>query len=256
MAFRREGERTLLDRLAEAGPCRLRLSRSHGPVPEGVIVNTAGGLVSGDRVRVAATLGPGAALTLTSVAAEKVYRSLGPVTEVTTEAVLGEGARLDWLPQETILFDEARLARNLDVTMAGSATATLVEATAFGRQAMGEIVRHGAFTERWRIRRDGRLIFADTIRLEGAIADRLERPALGGGCRAVATLLHLAPDAPARLDEARALLQASVAPCAASAWNGLLLVRWLAPEIGALHRDLARFMTAFRGAALPRAWQT
>lgn len=250
------GGRSIVARLSEAGPLRLRVPNVREPEPEGVIVNTAGGLASGDVMSVEAGIGPGAGLVLTTTAAEKAYRSTGPTTEIATRLSVAAGGRVEWLPQETIVFDRARVRRSLEVGLHPEGSALLFEATVFGREAHGETVREGAFADRWRVRRGGRLVYADTLRLTGAVADRLARPAVAGGMRALATLLHVAPDAEARLEEARGLLQDSAAECGASAFNGLLVVRWLAPSIGALRRDVARFMTGFRGRPLPRVWTT
>jgi urease accessory protein len=167
---------------------------------------------------------------------------------------LSAGARLAWLPQETILFNGVRLARRLDVELDASASALLFEATAFGRAAAAERLDEGRYEDRWFVRRGGRLVYADALRLQGPISNLLERPAVAAGARALATLLYVAPDAEARLDEARALLDGSDCECGASAWSGILAARWLGATIEPLRRDVARFITAFRGAPMPRVW--
>lgn len=256
VAVERLGGASRIVRVAESGPLRLRLPTIRDGPPEGVLVNTAGGLACGDDMAVAAEVGEGAALVLTAAAAEKAYRSTGPTTRVGTRLAVAAGGTVEWLPQETILYDRARLHRRLDVDLHASASALLLELVVFGREAHGETVREGSFRDAWRVRRGGRLVFAESVRLDGAIAERLGRPAIGGGNRAVATLVHVAPDAEGRIEEARNLLAGSAAECGATAYGGLLVVRWLAPTIGALRRDVARFMTAFRGRPLPRVWST
>ncbi len=248
------GARSGIRRLAESGSARLRLPTIREGAPEAVLINTAGGIAGGDRFSTTAVLGAGAELVLTTAAAEKVYRSEGRTSEIATTLSLGPGARVEWLPQETILFDRARLVRSLDVDLDPTAAALLFEATVFGRAAMSEQVREGVFRDRWRVRRGGRLVYADTLQLEGPIAERLARPAVANGRRAWATLLYVAPDAEARLDESREHLAGAASECGASAWMGQLAARWLAPDIATLRRDVARFMTAFRGRPLPRVW--
>jgi urease accessory protein len=248
--------RSVVRRVAEGGPSRLRLPTTRDGSPEGVIINTAGGLASGDTIAVEATLGPGAELVLTSAAAEKVYRSTGPETRVETRLTVGPGARLEWLPQETILFNRCRFRRDIAVELDPDSAALLLEATVFGRQASGEVLASGSVTDRWRVRRGGRLVYADALRLQGPVAAILDRPSVAAGRTALATLLYVAPDAQSRLDAVREHLAACASECGASAWNGLMLVRWLAPEVATLRRDLARFMTEFRGRPLPRVWQT
>jgi urease accessory protein len=169
---------------------------------------------------------------------------------------LAAGADLAWMPQETIVFDRARLARRFDADLMADARLLLFEAIVFGRTARGEEVNEGFFEDRWRIRRDGRLIYADTLRLDGPVSALLDRSAVAGGARALATLLYGAPDAEQRLDEARSLLAGGACLSGASAWNGFLAVRFLARDGAELRRDAARFLEGFRGSSLPRVWQS
>ena len=239
-------------RIGESGSARIRLPRE--PNATAVLINTAGGLAAGDRFAVRCEVGAGADLTVTSAAAEKVYRTDGETTRVEVALEVGPGARLDWLPQETLLFDRARLARRLAIDVAGDARLLAFEATVFGRAAHDERVVEGFYEDRWRVRRDGRLVYADTLRLQGAIADHLARPTVAAGARALATLVYVAPDAAARVGDARALLEGAGSDCAAGAWSGLLAVRFLAPDIETLRRDAARVITGLGGRALPRVW--
>lgn len=251
----RAGERSIVRRVAESGSARVRFPTTRQPEPEAVILNTAGGIAGGDRWTISASLAPEAEIVLTSAAAERIYRAEGEPSSITTAFTLGERARLTWVPQETILFDRASFRRRLDVSLAGSATALLFEAVVFGRAAMAEEVREGRYEDRWRVCRDGRLVYADTLRLGGPIADLLARPSIANGHRALATMLYVAPDAEGQLEEARAHLEGAASECGASAWTGCLAVRWLAPDIATLRADAARFMTAFRGRPLPRVWR-
>ena len=247
--------RTRPMRIEESGSMRIRLPRGEGAGLDAVLVNTAGGIACGDRFSVGIEARAGAAVTVATPAAEKIYRSDGPLAEFAVGLALGAKARLDWLPQESILFDTARLARRLDVRMEEDARLTLFEAVVFGRGAREERMTNGFFEDRWRIRRGGRLVYADTLRLEGPIADLLQRPGVGNGARALATLIHVAPDAEARLDAAReCLVPVDGCEAAASAWNGLLAVRFCAVTIEALRAAAIPFLLTFRGEPLPRVW--
>jgi urease accessory protein len=252
LVFARTARGTAPLTIAESGGYRVRFPRSG----EGVLINTGGGMAAGDRMAVDVTVQASAAAVLTSQAAEKIYRSDGPDTEIAISLVLHEGSRLAWLPQEQILFDRTRLSRTLEVGMAADASLTLVESAVFGRLAMGESVEQGAFRDRWRVRRGGRLVLAEDVRLEGRIADTLSRPAVAGGARALATFLHVAADAEQRLDAARALLEGASCECGVTAFDGMLLARFLAGDPQALRADLTRFLEGFRGEPLPRSWQT
>lgn len=246
--------------LAEAGPLRLRFPRRHGAdETEAVLVNTAGGVACGDRFSVAIDLAAEARLCFTSTAAEKLYRSDGPVSLIENRVRLGAGARLAWLPQETILFDRTRVRRRFEADLAPDAALLIFEAVAFGRTARGETLGAALFEDAWRVRRAGRLVYADTLRLDGAVGTLLARPAIGGGAAACATLLDLSPGAEDRLEEVRRLLDGAATlgvEVGASAWNGHLVVRMLAPAIGPLRGLAARFLEAYRRAPLPRVWQS
>ncbi len=249
------GGRTRPMRIEESGSMRIRLPRGEGSGIDAVLVNTAGGIACGDRFSVEIDARSGASVTVATPAAEKVYRSDGPVAELAVDLKLEPGARLDWLPQETILFDRARLRRTLTAEMPEDAALTLFEAVVFGREARAEHITDGLFEDRWRIRRGGRLIYADTLRLEGPIADLLRKPSVGNGARAFATFIHVAPDAEARLDSVREHLSvAHGCDAAASSWNGLLAVRFCAMSVEALRNAAIPFLLAFRGEPLPRVW--
>ncbi len=248
--------RTALAGLHQSGAGRVRFPRpAGGDAPEAVLLNTAGGLTGGDRVSIEVTLGARCSAAVTSAAAEKVYRALDGEAEVRVRLDVGEGARLAWLPQPTILFNRARLDRRTEVSVAGSASFLAVETLIFGRAAMGEDVRHGACRDSWRVRRDGRLVYADTFLVDGEVASVLDRGATLDGARAAAMLLWSAPDAADRLDEVRALLPDTACTAGASAWNGLLVVRAVAREGASLQALLGPVITRLTGRPLPRVWQ-
>jgi urease accessory protein len=249
------GGRTQLADLAESGSARLRLPRPAGAALEAVTINTGGGIAGGDRFETRIAAGAGADVTVTSTAAEKLYRSDGSAAHLDLLLSLEAGARLDWIPQETIIFDGARARRRVEAELAGDARLLLFEAVVFGRAARGERIGSGFFEDRWRIRREGRLLHADTFRLAGRMSDLLERPALGGGAAAIATLIYVAPDAEAQLEEVRGGLDAAACECGASAWNGLLAIRFLGQDSERLRRDAARIITGLGGRPMPRVWQ-
>lgn len=252
VVVRAAGGATRLARLYQQGCCKCLMPKGQGGC-EAVLINTAGGITGGDRLDYAAEAGPGAHLTVTTQAAERAYKAQpGEVGRVTLRLTLGAGAALDWLPQETILFDRSALERRFEVEMADDARLLMVEALVLGRAAMGETLATAHLADQWRIRRGGRLAYADALRLTGPVAATAARPALLGRNRAVASLVYVAPDAEARLDRARALLPDGDA--GASAWNGLIAVRMAFPDGRALRDALARFLTEFRGAPLPRVW--
>jgi urease accessory protein len=236
----------------EDGPLRVRFPNVADGTLEAVICNTGGGIVGGDRHDLDIMVDAGASLTATTAAAEKVYRALGPNAEIAVRLKAEAGGRLLWLPQETILFDRARLDRRIDVDLARDATLLMAEAIVFGRSAMGEAVQEGSFTDRWRVCRDGRLVFAETVRLDGDIAQMLAEPVVTAGGVAIATVLAV-PGDEAIVERVRA--QRFRGEVGVSAWNGLAAARLCAKDGASLRRDLASVIGAM-GGKLPGLWMS
>lgn len=233
---------------------RLARKRGAGEACEAAIINTGGGMAGGDRLSISVEAGARSNVVISAPAAERIYRSSGADTVVGIDLRLDAGARLAWLPQETILFRGARLARRLDVEMDESASLVIAETTIFGRLAMGETPGRGLFADRRRIRRSGCLVQAEETFLEGPIGRLLGRPAIGGGARAVANVLLVSPLAEDRLDAARSALAHAPCECGTSAWNGMLVARFLASDPADLRAALVRFLLALTQEDLPRLW--
>ena len=248
----RNGQSRLAD-LHQSGSSKALFPRGEGPGVTAVLLNTAGGVTGGDRFETAAEATQGASLTLSTQAAERAYRAQpGETGHIATRLTAAPGATLHWLPQETILFDGARLVRRLDAELAADARLLAVEPMIFGRAAMGERLDSLHFHDSWRIRRDGRLVYADALRLDGAAAAILARPGTLAGAGAMASLLYTAPDAEARLAPLRALLPATAG--ASLIRPGVLAARLAAPDGFTLRRALIPVLETLRGAPLPRVW--
>jgi urease accessory protein len=238
----------------EAGALRVRFpSATNKGALDAVIVNTAGGMTGGDRFDIDVAVEANARLTVTTAAAEKVYRSLGPDTHIGVKLVVGPGAALAWLPQETILFDQVRLRRSIDVAVAPGGRLLVAEGTVFGRSAMGEIVTHGLFSDHWRVRCGGKLVFAESLRLDGAIAQRLAERAVAAGGVAVASVLKL-PGDETDVAVVRAMQPDFAGEVGVSTWNGLAVARLVAPDGTSLHHDLIGVVTALGDTPPPRLW--
>jgi urease accessory protein len=240
-------------RLAEEGSLRLRFPAACAGAQEAVLVNTAGGVAGGDRLNIELALEARARLVVTTASAEKIYRSEGAPARLAVTATLDDDTALTWLPHETILFDRARLLRSVDIALAPTARLLFAEAVVFGRSAMGETVREGLFADRWRVRRDGRLIFAENFRFDGAIAERLAETAVAARQVALATVLAV-PGDDATAEAVRAVGGAFRGEAGISAWNGMALARLAAPDGAALRHDLALLLGALGHAPLPRLW--
>ena len=257
--FVRVGARTEVVGPYETGGYRLRLPQSRGGFCEAVMVNTGGGMAGGDRARFVFSAADRAAVALTTTAAEKIYRGrladgADSVTCVDVGLDLGSDATLDWVPQETILFDGARLDRRLSVEMAPDADLLVVEMLVFGRLAMGEHMTSGSLRDRWRVRRGGRLVLAEDVAFGGDVAGLLDRPALGDGGRASATVVLVSPHAEALIDQARAALAVHDVVGGVSAWNGMLVARSISLSPERLRAANVALISGLRGRALPRLW--
>jgi urease accessory protein len=244
--------RTRRTRVHEDGSLRARFPNATGDALEAVIVNTGGGMTGGDRFAIDIALGEGANLIAGTAAAEKVYRSTGADAEMDVTLEVADGARLSWLPQETILFDRARLSRRIDVELAEGAMLLMAEAVVFGRAAMGEVMAQGFFADRWRVHRAGKLVFADSARLDGGIAEKLGQPASAAGGIAIATVL-IAPGGDATLAAVRALSDQFTGEVGISSWNGIAVARLCAKDGAALRHDLISVLAAL-GQRVPRLW--
>jgi len=256
LVFVRRGAVTAAADVGERGGYRVRLPHG-GQGAEAVLLNTGGGMVGGDRAEHTVKLEGGAAAIVTTGAAERIYRSLGPRSDIAVRLELGAGAALAWMPQETILYDGGMLARRLEADMHSSARLLVLEMAVLGRRADGVRPRAGALRDTWRVRRGGRLVFAENLVLEGDLDALLSRPAVAGDrfSRVAALLLYAASDAADKLSLVRAGT-ARGEETGASVWNDLLVVRMLGSRVATVRDRLAAFIPALIGRAMPRTWWT
>lgn len=256
--------RTRLAYLHQRAPLRALFPECTGmDLPVAVATSTSGGFAGGDRMDIALSVGAAAAAIGTAQAAEKFYRSAGPDTEMGIRLAAGAGGWLEWLPQESILFNGARLKRRVEIALAGDGAVMAGDILVFGRRARGERIEYGLIHDQWRVRIDGRLVWADALYGEGDdLVGALRHPAALDSAGASALLIHAGPGAAAQLALVRGLLAAGNAPVrrAATCVNGILLVRWLAADAIDIRPGFARVWTALRAAArdlsptLPTFW--
>jgi urease accessory protein len=238
--------------LHESGSLRVRFPSPEAKGLSAVFVNTAGGIAGGDRFEIEITAGEESRIALTTAAAEKVYRAEGPAAELEIKLKAAAGSHLSWLPQETILFDGARLSRRIDVDLAESASLLLAEIMVFGRTAMGERMLHGELVDRWRLWRGDKLVFAETVRLDGNIGEKLGKAAVANGGVAVGTAVMVLGDE-ALVERVRELSSSFGGEVGISAWNGFAMARFCAQDAAKLRADMITVLRA-TGSALPRLW--
>jgi urease accessory protein len=237
---------TRIEDLFERSPIRIMFPRTGcRAVEEAVLINTAGGVAGGDRLECWVTALPGASIAVTSQAAEKVYRALHDPARVVTRLKAEESAKLAWLPQETIVFNWARLQRTTEIDLFSGAELLALEWLVLGRAAHGEVVVGGNITDSWRVKKDGRLTWADSFRITDEIFPHLNRRALLANCKAVATLVYFGPYLEKRLAFLREIVPCLGCNCAATLVSGLIVVRFAAEEPSDLKLALRSLLQQF-----------
>jgi urease accessory protein len=260
------GETRIAD-LYQRDPCRALFPHGDaGDVMPVVVLTTSGGLAGGDRISLEISVGRNAATQVTTQAAEKIYRALAAETCVSVRLSAASEAWLEWLPQETILFEGARFQRETRVEIASDARLLAAEIVVFGRTARGERMTAGSYRDHWRIVRDGRLVWADALGLAGDPAAALAHPAGYAGAVAIASVIYAGPDSARHIDAARAsFASAESGPalrCGATLVNGILVARLVSTDAQILRREFARLWCSLRQRAaglpakLPRTWYT
>jgi len=246
---------TFAFRAYEAGAAKARFPRVEtGEAFEATLINTAGGLTGGDHITWTVIAENGAHATVSSQAAERIYKRSSGAARVETTLSVGDGADLAWLPQETIVFDRSALQRTLNAEVHPHGRLIAAEAVVLGRAAMGESARAVSVSDSWRISRGGRLVFADGLKLEGDTTVTLAGGATGRGAAAMATLILVSPDAEAQIEPARAVAAGAGGEMGVSAWNGILTARLIAEDGQMLRADLTRLIIALGQANIPRVW--
>jgi urease accessory protein len=236
----------------QKSPIRVLFPRTAGPrVEEAVLVNTAGGIAGGDRLESSVTAMDSASIAITTQAAEKVYRAINESAHITTTLKARDSAKLAWLPQETIIFNRARICRRTQIEVSSGAELLALEWLVLGRVAHGEKISAGDIMDSWCVKKDGRLVWADGFRATDDVFPHLSRKALLSDCTAVATLLYFGPDLEVRLQLIRELASSLECQCAATLVGGLMVVRFAAQVSCDLRSALRNLLEQFGNRLAP-----
>lgn len=250
-SFARLREQTRLVDLQQSGSAKIMLPNQRGGAPEVVFLNTSGGLTGGDALSMRLDLAADCRVLATTQTAERAYASTGAAARMQFSATVAKGAHLDWMPQETILFQRSNLCRRTEIDLAAGASCVLAETVVLGRLAMGETLTDARPRDHRMIRRDGRPVWAETMELGPEILTSASA-ALLGGARAFAVVCLVAQGA----EDAVAALRAAVPNAAVSGWDGKCVVRLTASDGWPLKQDLGRILQILSAGQLPRVWQT
>ncbi len=260
--FGQSNGKTVIKDLYQHDPVRILFPNNPpGELTIGVLTTTSGGLVGGDIIQIDVEAGVDTQSMIMAQAAEKIYRSTGADCQIDISIRAENDAWFEWLPQETILHQGARLRRTTALELNGSARVLAGEFLVFGRQAMGEKMTEGLVRDAWLVSHNGRPQWADAFHMESPLARVIDHPAGLGGAVGMANAVYAGPDAPEQLERARALLaEDSPCRCGATLVNGLLTIRWLGADVFSLRKSFAGFWMKFRNqvggqpAMLPRLW--
>ena len=248
-----KGRAKLAD-LAQSGSAKLMLPRGAADLPEAVFLNTSGGLTGGDRISFALQVGDGVRLTASTQTAERAYASNQGAAQMHIQASVGAGGRLDWLPQETILYQACNLQRRTEIDLAETATCLTCESLVLGRAAMGETLTSARLHDHRMIRRAGRPLWSETFLLDDALLARRDSPALLAGATALGLVALVAQGAEDATAAVLARPSVAGARLAASGWDGRCLVRVLAPDGLTLRKQMAQIIMTLSARPLPRVW--
>lgn len=262
ISFKPRSSGTVLDDLYQEGCCKVRFPRKHDGLPEAILINTAGGLADGDTLTTRIECCSNTRAMVTTQAAERVYKAASnDVARVTTAISIGEDSMACWLPQESIVFDGARLHRSLDVDMTPTSRLFALESTVFGRRAMGETVKRGRVSDRWRVRIDGRLAFADNFlvddQLTGNIDEYLDQAAVANAAHCMATIVVVADDSEKITGDARRIPAASRVAVGATCLDQVAVIRILAEDSLQMRAAVGLIVDSLDGTLefeLPRVW--
>lgn len=238
--------------LEQKAPARILFpNRQHPDFTLAVTVTTAGGLTGGDQLELAIVVDPHANATVVQQAAEKLYCALDDdaPTQITTTVDVGEGGACEWIAQEAILFNGSKLRRSLHVTLDKDARFLATDLVVFGRGAMGEIYADASVHDAWRIRREGRLIWADALAINGDFLTANAESFAFNGSLAAMTLVYAGADAADHLALARDVAgQFAGENCGATSFDGLLILRVCGPDPQTVRRTGFRVTEALRAA--------
>lgn len=255
VVLRNRSGKAAIAELHQSGAAKAFLPRGGVAAEDVVFLNTSGGLTSGDHLHFDLTVPAGLRMTATTQTAERAYAAPGGSARMQVDLRVGADARLDWLPQETILFESAHLHRQTCLQLEAGASCLFAETIILGRLARGEAPQQARLTDRRMILRQGRPVWADALQFGADALAIRDQPASLGMARCFAVIVLIAQGAEDAASALRPLLGAAACETALSAWNGRLVVRLKARDSWPLKCQMARCLTQLRGTPLPRVWQ-
>ena len=267
LGFARNGEGTVLRKNRHRGPLRVQkaLYPEGDSLCQAILLHPPSGIAGGDQLAIAVEVGAGARAQLTTPGAGKWYRSGGAEASQRIEFTVAVGATLEWLPQETIVFDGARARMETRVSLAADSRYIGWDILCLGRAAAGERFEYGRFDLFCRVDRDSMPVWLERGGFDGS-DPMLSSPAGWAGATVCGTLLCAFPELPQQaaglLERCRAIAPADDASHALSVLPGILVARYLGDSSEAARHWFADLWAILRPACCgqpavtPRIWNT
>lgn len=264
LRLERRASRTVLAHAHHRGPLRVQKplypeSESRADV---LILHPPAGIAGGDQLTMTIQVAPGAQTRITTPGAAKWYRSRGAEARQTLHLDVADDACLEWLPQEAIVFDGAKVRTETDIACTETSRACGWDIWMLGRSAAGEQFRVGQVHQRLRLRRANRLLWSERVRL--AADDPLLRSPLGwqdanvmGSYWAVGL-----PNDESLIERCREIAEPGVRLGVTRFTHGLLIARALGHSAERVRAALTRIWALLRPALCgapgnaPRIWAT
>ena len=240
--------------LYQSGCSKLMLPKTYGIMKEAVLLNTAGGITGGDALNINITASD-CNVVVTSQTAERFYRSNMQPASISIFLKVDKGAKLHWIPQETILFEGSAVDRTIKLDMAHDCDCLLAETLVLGREAMGEKIRTCHFTDQWRLYEEGKLFHSEAMRMTGDMEKLLDSKAGAHGARIISTIICAGPNTELLwpIVEKKLLSMSSVS--AASFFNGKMIIRLLNSNCSNGRTEFNQMLMELRSQPMPRVWQ-
>ena len=256
-----ENQKSTLSRKVHDGPLVVQkpLYPEGGDVCHAIVVHPPGGIAGGDELSLNAKIGENASALLTTPGAAKWYRSAGPWAR--QRVAFDVHGALEWLPQETIVFDGALADSAYDVDLGAQAGFIGWDIVCLGRTGSGERFSRGTFRSSVQVRREGRLLWLERGRIDGG-GRLLESPAGLAGMPVFGTLFAATLNLDQGLLNKTRKIEPEAGRGAVTLLPGILLARYLGGSSEAARRYFSELWRILRPALMgreasePRIWQT
>ena len=243
-----------LTKLYQEGSSRAILPNTYGKTKELILINTSGGITSGDKYNINLIL-ENSKLCATTQAAEKIYSGYGDPAKLLININLDENSSLFWLPQEMILFDNCNLQRSINVKLEKNSNLLISETFVFGRTAMGEKIKNGYLSDLWKIYVADKLQHVEAINFNGNIEESISKKTTLNNQSAVNTIFAMGEIVIKIASDLRKVLSnLDNVMSELSMWDDKMIIRTISKNNYYLKSALNKILFNIIGNNLPKIW--